>query len=163
VLAPDDATTGAVQIQVTAAGQKSNSFTAQKQQFAPAFFAFDNGKYVAAEHADYSLLGPPGLIAGGTPAKPGEVVLLYGTGFGPTNPALPTADLVTPGQTYPLTNKVTITIGGVTANVQFAGLRESGLYQLNVTVPSGLPTGDAPVVATIGGVSTQSGVSIAIQ
>ena len=48
VLAPDDATTGSVQVQVTAAGQTSNSFTAQKQQFAPAFFTFAGGKYVAA-------------------------------------------------------------------------------------------------------------------
>jgi uncharacterized protein (TIGR03437 family) len=162
VLAPDDATTGAVQVVVTAAGQKSNSFTAQKQQFAPAFFAFDNGKYVAAEHANYSYLGAPGLIAGvtTTPAQPGEIILLYGTGFGPTNPALPTANLVTTAE--PLTNKVTLTIGGVTANVQFAGLVESGLYQFNVTVPS-LPSGDGPVVATIGGVSTQTGVSIMVQ
>src|ERR1022692_428438 len=162
VLAPDDATTGAVQIQVTAAGQKSNSFAAQKQQFAPAFFTFAGGKYVAAEHANYSYLSAPGLIAGvtTTPAQPGEIVLLYGTGFGPTSPALRTANLVTTAE--PLTNKVTLTIGGVTANVQFAGLVESGLYQFNVTVPS-LPAGDAPVVATIGGVSTQTGVSIMVQ
>ena len=162
VLAPDDATTGAVQVVVTAAGQKSNSFAAQKQQFAPAFFTFAGGKYVAAEHANYSYLGAPGLIAGvtTTPAQPGEIILLYGTGFGPTNPALPTANLVTTAE--PLTNKVTLTIGGVTANVQFAGLVESGLYQFNVTVPS-LPSGDAPVVATIGGVSTQTGVSIMVQ
>src|ERR1035438_10703636 len=70
VLAPDDATTGNVQVQVTAAGQASNSFTAQKQQYAPAFFTFDNGKYVAAEHSDYTLLGAA------APAKPGETVLL---------------------------------------------------------------------------------------
>jgi hypothetical protein len=38
---------------------ESNSFTAQKQQFAPAFFTFDNGKYVAAQHSNYSLLGAP--------------------------------------------------------------------------------------------------------
>jgi len=164
VLAPDDKTTGAVQIQVTAAGQKSNSFPAQKQQFAPAFFTFDNGKYVAALHnADYSYLGAPGLIAGvtTTPAKPGEVVLLYGTGFGPTNPAVPTGQLVATAVPLPA-NSVQIAIGGVAATVLFAGLTESGLYQFDVTVPS-LAAGDALVVATIGGVSTQSGVSITIQ
>ena len=163
VLAPDDATTGAVQVQVTAAGQKSNSFTAQKQQFAPSFFTFAGGKYVAAEHSNYSYLGAPGLIAGVTtrPAQPGEVVLLYGTGFGPTNPATPTDQLVTTRPSLPA-NSVQITLGGVAAAVQFAGLAGSGLYQFNVTVPS-LPNGDAPVVATIGGVSTQSGVSITVQ
>ena len=163
VLAPDDATTGAVQVQVTAAGQKSNSFTAQKQPFAPAFFTIGNGKYVAAQHADYSLLGAPALIAGvtSTPAQPGETILMYGTGFGPTNPAVPTADLVSTAE--PLANNFTITIGGVTASWIFAGLVEPGLYQFNVTVPNGLPSGDAAVVATIGGVQTQSGVSITIQ
>ena len=164
VLAPDDATTGNVQIQVTAAGQTSNSFTAQKQPYAPAFFTFDNGKYVAAEHSDYSLLGASGLIAGvtTTPAQPGEVVLLYGTGFGPTSPATPTDQLVTAEASLPA-NSVQISIGGVAAAVQFAGLTGSGLYQFNVTVPSSLPSGDAPVLATIGGLSTQSAVSITIQ
>ena len=90
VLAPDDATVGAVQVQVTTAQGKSNSLTAQKQQFAPAFFTIGGG-YVAAQHADYTYVGKPGLIAGVTtqPAKPGEMILLYGTGFGPTNPPLP--------------------------------------------------------------------------
>jgi len=164
VLAPDDAATGAVQVQVTAAGQKSNSFTAQKQQYAPAFFTFD-GKHVAAEHSDYSLLGAPGLIGGATttPAKPGETVLLYGTGFGPTDPATPTGQLVTAAASLPA-NSVQITLGGVAAAVQFAGLTKgAGLYQFNVTVPNSLPAGDAAVVATIGGVQTQSGVSITIQ
>jgi uncharacterized protein (TIGR03437 family) len=156
VLAPDDATTGAVQIQVTAAGQTSNSFTAQKQQYAPAFFTFDNGKYVAAEHSDYTLLGAS------APAKPGEVVLLYGTGFGPTSPVTPTGQTVTAAASLPA-NSVQIAIGGVAAAVQFAGLTGSGLYQFNVTVPGSLPSGDAPVVATIGGVQTQSGVAITIQ
>jgi uncharacterized protein (TIGR03437 family) len=164
VLAPDPPSTGNVQIQVTVNGEASNSFTAQKQQYAPAFFTFDSGKYVAAEHSDYSLLGAPGLFAGvtTTPAQPGEVVLLYGTGFGPTSPATPTGQLVTTAVPLPA-NSVTVTIGGVAASVQFAGLAASGLYQLNVTVPSSLPSGDAAVVATIGGVTSQSGVSITVQ
>jgi uncharacterized protein (TIGR03437 family) len=42
-------------------------------------------------------------------------------------------------------------------------LVEAGLYQLNVTVPANLPSGDALVVATVGGVQTQAKVSITIQ
>jgi uncharacterized protein (TIGR03437 family) len=45
----------------------------------------------------------------------------------------------------------------------YAGLVEPGLYQLNVTVPASLPNGDAAVVATIGGVSTLTGVSVTVQ
>jgi len=162
VLAPDDATTGPVQVQVTAAQQASNSVTVQKSLFAPAFFTIDNGAYVAALHADYTLVGSANLLTGVTtqPAQPGETILLYGTGFGPTSPALPTAQLVTTPAV--LANSVQVTIGGVAAAVVYAGLVEPGLYQLNVTVPT-LPNGDAEVVATIGAVSTQTAVSVTVQ
>jgi len=161
VLAPDDTTVGAVQVQVTTAQGKSNSFTAQKQQFAPGFFTI-GGNYVAALHADYTYVAKPGLLAGVTtqPAKPGETILIYGTGFGPTNPPLASAQLVTTPAA--LANSVQVTIGGVAAPVAYAGLVEAGLYQLNVTVPN-VANGDAAVVAQIGGVRTQTGVSITVQ
>jgi len=161
VLAPDDATVGAVQVQVTTAQGSSNIFTAQKQQFAPAFFTM-GGTYAAAQHADYSYVGKPGLLAGATsqPAKPGETILIYGTGFGPTNPPLPSAQLVT--TPVVLANSVQFTIEGVVAHVGYAGLVEAGLYQFNVMVPN-VPSGDAAVVAQIGGVQTQTGVLITIE
>jgi uncharacterized protein (TIGR03437 family) len=161
VLAPDDATMGAVQVQVITAQGKSNSFTAQKQQLAPGFFT-NGGDYVAAQHADYSYVGKPGLLAGATtqPAKPGETILIYGTGFGPTNPPIPSAQLVTAAAV--LANFVQFTIGGVAAPVAYAGLVGAGLCQFNVTVPD-VPNGDAALVARIGGVQTQAGVLITIQ
>ncbi len=155
VLAPDDATLGAVSVVVTTAGQASNSITAQKQAFSPAFFTFGNGAYAAAEHADYS------LIDSSQPAQPGETILIYGTGFGPTNPAVPTGQLVATAE--PLANQVQMSIGDVSASVIFAGLVEAGVYQFNVTVPPDLTSGNAAVVATVGGVQTQSGVSIPVQ
>jgi uncharacterized protein (TIGR03437 family) len=161
VLAPDDATVGTVQVQVTVAGQTSNSLSTQKAQFAPAFFTFGDG-YVAAQHLNYVPVGAPNLLPGvvTTPAQPGETIVLYGTGFGPTNPPLPTAQLVATPE--PLASSVTISIGGVTAAVGFGGLVGPGLYQFNVTVPN-LPSGDAAVVAKIGGVATQTGVSVTVQ
>jgi uncharacterized protein (TIGR03437 family) len=161
VLAPDDAAVGAVQVQVTTAQGSSNGFTAQKQQLAPAFFTI-GGSYVAAQHADYTYVGKPGLMTGATthPARPGETILIYGTGFGPTNPPIPSAQLVsTPAA---LANSVQVMIGGVAAPVAYAGLVEAGLYQFNVTVPS-VPNGDAAVVAQMGGVQTQTGVLITVQ
>ena len=161
VLAPDDSTVGTVNVQVTTAQGASNVYTAQKQQFAPAFFTMGGG-YVAALHADYTLVGKPGLLGAGvttTPAKPGETILLYATGFGPTSPALPSADLVTAPAA--LANTAQVTIGGQVAHVAWAGLVEAGLYQLNVTVPN-LPNGDAPVVATVGGAESGSGVLVTV-
>jgi uncharacterized protein (TIGR03437 family) len=161
VLAPDDATAGTVQVQVTTGQQSSNTVSAPKTQFAPAFFTYDGGAYVAAEHTDYSLVGPANVLPGltVTPAHPGETILLYATGFGPTNPPLPTGQLVTaPGA---LLNPIAVTVGGMPANVTFSGLVGPGLYQFNVTIPS-VPNGDAALVATVGGVSTQTGVSVAV-
>jgi uncharacterized protein (TIGR03437 family) len=162
-LVPDDDTVGPVPVQVTAAGQPSNVVTAQKSLFAPAFLTFD-GTHVAALHADYSLIGAPDLLPGvaTTPAQPGEVILLYGVGFGPANPPQPSGQLVTTA-TPLAANAVQVTIGGQVANVAFSGLTGSGLYQFNVTVPNNLPSGDAAVAAAIGSVSTQTGVVLTVQ
>ena len=158
VLAPDDTSTGPVLVQVTCAGGASNTLTATLQQASPAFFTFD-GKYLAATHVDGSLLGAAGLLGAATtttPAKPGEIVVLYGSGFGTTNPVAPAAQLVT--QTSPLVSNVTVTIGGIPAQVSFAGLiqGQAGLYQFNVTVPPSVANGDQQVIAQIGGVSSSS-------
>src|SRR5262249_33648695 len=98
---------------------------------------------------------------GATPAAPGETIILYGNGFGVSNPA------VSKGQVQsgvaPLVVAPTVTIGGANARVAFAGLIGTGLYQINVTVPGGLPDGDGAVVATVGGVSSPAGASISIK
>jgi uncharacterized protein (TIGR03437 family) len=86
--------------------------------------------------------------------------MLYGTGFGPVNPATPSDQLVTqPGQ---LTSPVVVRIGGVVAQVQWAGLGSPGLYQFNVIVPN-VPDGDQTVVAEIGGSTSQAGAFITVQ
>ncbi len=153
VLAPDDAATGSVQVQITSAQQASNTFSVTKSQFSPAFFTTNNGAYAAALHSDYT------LVSGASPARPGETIQLYGTGFGYTNPALPTAQSVSTPE--PLANSVQVTIGGLAAAVTYAGLVESGTYQLNVTVPN--VTGNAAVIAVVSGATTQSGVTIPVQ
>lgn len=85
--------------------------------------------------------------------------MLYGTGFGPTNPPTPTNQLVAhPAQAA---NPIMIFIGGVQAQISFAGIVEAGLYQFNVTVP-GLPDGDALVTGAVDGVNTQSNVRISV-
>ena len=133
-----------------------------KVPFAPAFFLF-TGKYPAAVHVNGTRVGPPGLIAGVNfaPAAPGETIELFGTGFGPTNPASPAGTIV--AAQAPVANKVTVTIGGLPATVTFAGLVSNGLDQLNVTVPAGLSNGDAPIVGSAGAVSTQQGLYLTIQ
>jgi uncharacterized protein (TIGR03437 family) len=154
VLAPTDSVIGPVSVQASLNQQTSNVVNAQLQQFAPAFFA-GSGSTIAAEHSDYS------LVTASSPARPGEVVLLFGTGFGLTNPALPPGQLV--GAPSPLANQVQISVGGATANVQYSGLIGPGLYQFNVAIPATATTGSAAVVATINGIQSQTGVTIPVQ
>ena len=157
VLAPDDPTTGNVSVQVTSGGLTSQTIQVNKQQFVPAFFMLSAGayKYIVATHGNNTLVGNSTLYPGfSTPANPGEELVLWGTGFGPTKPPTPTGQTVTAA--VPLANTVTVTIGGLPATVEFAGLTESGVDQINVVVPNGLAAGDQLVVATVNGARSQS-------
>jgi uncharacterized protein (TIGR03437 family) len=162
VLGPIDTATGPVAVQVTTQYGTTTALTPTEQNIAPGFLEFDtpNG-HVTATHLDYSLLGPPSLSQPGyvfTPAKPGETVVLYATGFGQTNP--PINNQLT--GTGPLPTMPSITIGGLPAQVAFAGLVSPGLYQFNVVVPAAAPNGDLPLTALYNGASTQTGVLITV-
>jgi uncharacterized protein (TIGR03437 family) len=147
------------------AGQ-SDPMTAVMQQFSPAFFLFDpqNRKYLAVVATDGTFIGPNALFGSAVstrPAKPGELILLFGTGFGATSPAVPTGQVF--NGAAKLANPITITIGGSAADIAFAGMSAAGLYQFNVTVPANLGAGDQAVVATIGGVQSPGNAFIAVQ
>lgn len=77
----------------------------------PAFFHW--GSYVVATRTDYSLAVRNGTFTGSTTlaAKPGDTVVLWGTGFGPTSPAAPPGVVVPSGITYYTANAVTVTVG----------------------------------------------------
>ena len=151
---------GTAQVKVTnASGSASTSLNVQTAQ--PGFFLFPQG-YVAAVRSDGAYIGPANLIDGVTtiPAKPGDDILLFGTGFGPTNPPAAFGEVVlTPA---PLASPVKVHIDTVDAAVGFAGLTGAGLYQVNITVPN-LPDGDHAVTAQAGGVWTQSFAKLRIQ
>ena len=169
VLGADDSSIGPVEVKVSFGGNVSNAAASQLQKYSPAFFMFDpqSRKYIAAEIArsdgGVDFLGPALLFGSALttrPVKPGEVMLLYGTGFGPTNPAVPTDQLYTGAA--PTTDPVTLTVGGVGAKVQFAGISGNGLYQLNVVVPN-LGDGDHEVIATVGGISSQNNTFVTVK
>ena len=119
-------------------------------QFAPGFFPA-SGSYLAAQHSNGSYVGG---YAGATPAKPGEVIILWGSGFGPASPAVPAGQVFTGANK--LANPVTVTIRGQPAAVDSAGVVGAGLVQINVHVPASINNGDAAVGATVGGVATQT-------
>jgi uncharacterized protein (TIGR03437 family) len=159
VIAPDDDTIGQVQVQVATAQGTSYTGTVLKQKLSPAFFTYPSGttSYAAAVHLDGSLVGPDGPSS--RPAVSGEVIEIYGTGFGATNPAMATSQSIS--QPAPLSFPATVSIGGANAIVKWAGLVSSGLYQLTVTVPM-VSTGDQTVQTTVSGFQSPSGVMLSI-
>jgi len=160
VLTPPDAMSGAVPVVVTDNGAASASFTALAQATSPSLFVFNGGPYVAATHIGGSLIGPATLYPGAsTPAQPGETIVIYANGFGPTSAPVQNGSTTQSGTLSPLP---VITIGGVTAAASFAGLVAPGEFQFNVTVPPGLASGDQSVTATSGGATTQAGMLITI-
>jgi uncharacterized protein (TIGR03437 family) len=106
-----------------------------------------------------------------TPAAEGSVIALYGTGGGQTSPPGATGS-VTPIPTsasglLKIPGTVTATIGGQPATVQFAGEAPglvTGVFQVNVQIPSGIGTGTWPVTLSINGVPiSNTTATIAVQ
>jgi len=151
VLAPLDATLGAVTVVVTSPTGTSAPYPLRMEANSPAFLLFDGHGDIFARHLDaaYSLLGPITLYPGlSTPAKAGEKILLAGIGFG-----LPTTALVdgSSSQLGPLPAKPICFIGPNQATVTGASVVSPGLYLLTVIVPNGTPSGDNLVTCTYQG------------
>jgi uncharacterized protein (TIGR03437 family) len=100
-------------------------------------------------------------INAASPAAPGQTIAVSGLGFGQTNPASGTG--VAPSGAAPTTSTVTLTVNGEQAKVAYAGVapNAAGAYQINFTVPSDLATGNFPVIAMIGGQSSNT-VTLAV-
>jgi len=110
---------------------------------------FVQSNYVAAVRASDGA-----ILSHGVAAMPADVIELYGTGFAST-PSIDAEAGFTAAQ-------ATVRIGGAPADVRFAGPVGPGLYQIDVTVPAGLPTGDHPVIVSMGGMSTDGGALLKI-
>ena len=168
VLAPDDTTTGPVPVQAKNAQGTSDSVLVPQQTAAPALFQLRaaNANYAAGTHADGSLLAGPALIQQGfkgSAARAGETIVLFGTGFGVTQPPISATALV-PAPYLPLAHPedLHVRIGGFDAVIAFAGLISPGVYQFNVVVPP-LAAGDQSVVAQLRDLLTQTDLLLTIQ
>ena len=98
------------------------------------------------------------LITSANPAKRGQSIVIYANGLGPVDKRPVSGD---PTSTATLTSTVTkpvVTIGGVAAQVDFAGLTPGivGLYQINAVVPANAPTGSQPLAVSVNGVASNS-------
>jgi len=91
------------------------------------------------------------------PARPGDFVAIYGTGGGPLSP-LPGVT----GESWPLgplsylTQPVAVKIGGESAGAIYSGsapMLNSGVFQIDVTIPADLPSGPKSLIVALGGIS----------
>lgn len=170
--APIDTATGPVPVLVSTPNGTATS-TVTLATVAPSFSLFD-GKHVAGiilrtdgtganGGGSYDFLGPTGNSLGfpTVAAKAGDTVVLYGVGFGPTTPSVPT------GQAFsgsaPVVDPVTVLINNTAVTPIYAGMTSAGLYQINLTIPAGLGTGDISLAAMAGGAQTQAGAVISLQ
>ena len=168
VQAPADSATGAAPITVSNCAGTSNPVSLQKAAIAPgvlATSAFNIGgkQYLVALYQDgVTFVGNVGLIAGVPfrPAKPGDVITIYGIGFGAVTPAQ------TPGVVVAQQNAIaglTVSFGQTAATTGYAGLAPGniGLYQINITVPN-VPAGDYQINIGVGGVGIQQTVYLTV-
>jgi uncharacterized protein (TIGR03437 family) len=164
-IVPPDLSPGPVQVTVTNSAGTSAAVTVTASSAAPAFFTWPNSQVVATRQ-DFSWAVQNGTFAGTTttPAKPGDTIILWGTGFGATIPAVPPG-LETPSSvTYSTATAPTVTIDNIPATVYGAALAPgfAGLYQVAIQVPASLANGNWPVVAAVGGVSSPSGLVLTV-
>ena len=92
----------------------------------------------------------------------GETIVLYGTGFGATQPATSATAPVPAALPLARLQDLSVRIGGLDAAIAYAGLISPGVYQFNVVVPQ-VGAGDQSVVAELRGLLTQSNLLLTIQ
>ena len=149
------------QVQLSYQGQLSNSVSVPVALAVPGIFTAD-----ASGHGQGAILNQDGTVnSANNPAAAGSYVFVYGTGEGQTSP--PGVDGTLDGSPAPTpVQTVTASVGGVNANVAYAGGSPglvAGVLQVNVQVPQTTAAGNSvPIVLNIGGTTSQTGVTIAV-
>jgi uncharacterized protein (TIGR03437 family) len=152
---PDDDTLGPVTVEVVNAVGTSNPVSVTKALASPALlttpdFLVNGKQYVAALFPDNTtFVGPQSFIPGVTsrPAKPGDTIIVYAVGCGPT--AAPSGQVLS--QAQPLALPYNFQFGQTAAQAQgFLAAQSVGLCVFNITVPE-VPDGDVTITSSVGG------------
>ena len=135
-------------IQVTVSGQTSAPRTIFLEASAPGIFTLSQDGRGAAAVLHEDGVTP---VTAPSPARPGEIVVLYATGLGTVNPPLATGAPSTGNRTV---TTPTVSIDGIPGEVLFSGAAPGfvGLNQVNVRIPASTRSAsNIPVVLSIGG------------
>jgi uncharacterized protein (TIGR03437 family) len=158
VLVPYAITGAKATIVVTNNGKVSNSVDVPIAKTSPGIFSVNQSGTGpgAITHLDGT------LVNAASPAHHGDIVVVYLTGLGAVTPAVPDGTAATSVTNANLTPAVRI--ANEIATVGFAGLSSyPGLYQINVTVPPGVFSGNALPLAIMTTDAFHDQVDIAIQ
>jgi uncharacterized protein (TIGR03437 family) len=148
-------------VQLQNAGQTLGTVTLSTAATAPAIFTdssqgFGQG---AILNQDYS------INSASHPAARGSYVMIFGTGFGLLNGTVADGAIVNAAVNFLL--PVTASVSGVQATVVYAGSAYglvAGAAQINILIPKNIPANSAaPILVTVGSVSSPNGVTVAIQ
>jgi uncharacterized protein (TIGR03437 family) len=143
---------GTYPVIVTTNGVVSVPETVTIADVSPGVAAFADGTLIA-QHLDYT------LVNAGNPAIPGETLIMYLSGIGATNPAVPTGGIAPSAE--PLARPVdpiTVTVGSGPAATPYAGMTPGAiaLAQIDFTVPLDAKPGNLTVVVKQNGVTANS-------
>jgi uncharacterized protein (TIGR03437 family) len=166
-LMPGSLAEGAATVQVRTPFGTSAVYEVAVMAVAPGLFAVDYDGVVsaAAHHSDGVAVGPPRMVDGvyqSRPAQPGEIISVYGTGFGPTEPAVPDGQIFQGAAPLKDAAGAVVTIGGVNCEVDFIGLSAAGLYQMNIRIPE-LTAGDHDIRLQLGATVSPEGVKLRVE
>jgi len=132
-LVPSNLTAGPVEIQLSVDGRYGDAVRAELAEFSPALFLLDP-ETILATRLDGS------VVTQEKPAHPGEVVILYATGLGPTRPRVPAGQIPTGAASLEKAADFRMLFGSQqieNANLLYVGVAPgfAGLYQINVRLP----------------------------
>ena len=103
------------------------------------------------------------FVSATNPVRAGDVLTIYATGLGRTTPEVPSGTPAPEDELSSTSIPATVKLGGVPADVMFAGLTpgQIGIYQINVQIGGNIAAGDSvPLEITQGGASTSITVPV---
>ena len=126
---------------------------------APALFASEG--QVAATHADGSLISPD------SPARPGEIIVVYGAGLGRTDPSQIDGLIPRSAAGILLLDRLRVMLEGQpipSENILYAGITpgSAGLYQINLRLPDQVTSENPELRIALGEQTSQRSLVIRV-
>jgi uncharacterized protein (TIGR03437 family) len=159
-LVPSDQIEGDVPVRVVREGVTGPEITVTLADAVPALFQTAAG-YAIAAHVDNSLVAP------GSPAQAGEIIVVYACGLGRTQPNSAPGVIPQNAAVIQGLSNLTVYLGGTAvdpASILYAGVSpgSAGLYQINLVLPDNLGT-DPEIRVAIAGQSSPAGLKLAVE